>query len=113
MASTALTKVGLGGVAQRCLNDGCVLMDMGRMVTLSGGVVASTVVGPAKVNAWIFPEVRTAEDGSDEIRVCACGACWEYIGTVCALDPPLDGLVGASGFDVRRWCEVWASASIS
>ena len=64
-----VSDAGPGGLAQRGLDDGRVLMDARKVVALFGVVVASTAVGPGKVNALISLEIGTAEDGA-----CAYGA---------------------------------------
>ena len=42
-----------------------VLMDVRRVVTLSGVIVASLTVGPGKINVLISPEDGAAKDGVD------------------------------------------------
>ena len=51
VASTASTTVDLGGVAQRGLNVGHMLIDALSVEAMSGVMVASTVVVHGKVNA--------------------------------------------------------------
>ena len=53
MPSLASTTAGLGGMEQRGLADGRVMMDEHRMVALSGVVMASTAARPGKVDAAI------------------------------------------------------------
>ena len=50
---TASTAAVLGNVALWSLGVGCMLMDACRMVALSVDVVASTTVGPDKVNVMV------------------------------------------------------------
>lgn len=56
MASTASTTTSLGGVAQRGLDGGCVMMDAHRAVALFGVVAASTAGRPDKDDADLFSE---------------------------------------------------------
>ena len=51
--SLASTTAGLGGMEQRGLAGGRVMMDERRMVALSGVVVASTAARPGKVDAAV------------------------------------------------------------
>ena len=53
MPSLASTTAGLGGMEQRGLAGGRVMMDERRMVALSGVVVASTAARPGKVDAAV------------------------------------------------------------
>ena len=53
MSSGTLTTAGLGGMEQRGLAGGRVMMDDRRMVALSGVVVASTTARPGKVDATL------------------------------------------------------------
>ena len=51
--SLASTTAGLGGMEQRCLAGGRVMMDERRMVALSGVVVASMAERPDTVHATV------------------------------------------------------------
>ena len=53
MPSLASTTAGLGGMEQRGLADGRVMMDEHRMVALSGVVVASMAERPGTVHATV------------------------------------------------------------